>query len=166
MFQEVWQTFPYPEYAGGLSLSIPLRNRSARADNIRAKLEMIQLQTTQTRTENQIGRDVRRAVIALIQAKAQVEAARRAVDSGRAAFDAEQTKLQLGASTPYRAIQFQRDYVAAQSQEIQAQVNYAKARVQLDRVLGETWHVTMFRSTNSCAGNTRTLRRRAPAAFT
>ncbi len=138
MVQEVWQAVPYPEYAVGLSLAISLRNRSAQADYIRARLELSQAQTGRTRTENQIALDVRGALIALVQARAQTEAAARAVESARVAFDAEQTKMRLGASTPYRTIQFQRDYVAAQAQELQARVSYAKARVQLDRVCGQT----------------------------
>jgi outer membrane protein TolC len=127
---------PYPEYAAGFSFSISLRNRSAQADNVRAQLELQQQQTTRIRTENQIRVDVENAVVALTQAKAQVEAAQQAVQASKAALDAEQTKLTTGISTAYRVIQFERDYVASQSQQIQAQANYAKARVQLDRVRG------------------------------
>jgi outer membrane protein len=136
LLQEAWINVPYPEYAVGFSLSITLRNRSAQADNIRAQLELRQQQATRVRTENQIRMDVESAIIALTQAKAQVEAAKEAVNSTQAVFNAEQTKLQTGISTPYRVIQTQRDYVAAQSQEIQAQANYAKALIQLDRIRG------------------------------
>jgi len=71
-----------------------------------------------------------------MQSKSQVEAARKAAESSKAAFDAGQTKMQFGVSTAYRVIQFQRDFVAAQSQEIQAKVNYLKARIQMDRTIG------------------------------
>lgn len=135
MFNQAW-TATYPEYAAGISLNIPLRNRSAQADNIRAKLELEQQRTQRTRAENQVDLDVQSAVIAMVQAKAQVQAAQQAVESSQAAFDAEQTRLSIGASTPYRVIQFQRDLVAAESAAIQAQANYAKARVQIDRVEG------------------------------
>lgn len=138
LLQQVWQAIPYPEYAAGFSLTISLRNRSAQADDVRAKLELSQAETSRARTENQVRLDVRTATIALLQSRAQMEAARKAVESAKAAFDAEQMKMEFGVSTPYRVIQFQRDFVAAQSQEIQAQVNYVKARVQLDRVRGET----------------------------
>ena len=136
MLRQAWQTVPYPEYAAGFSFSISLRNRSAQADNVRAQLELQQQRTTRIRTENQIRMDVENAVVALTQSKAQVEAANQATASSKAAFDAEEKKLELGASTPYRVIQLQRDYVTAETQEIQAQANYAKARVQLDRVRG------------------------------
>lgn len=136
MLRQAWISVPYPEWSVGLSLSFPFRNRSAQADNIRAQVELHQQQTSRVRTENQIGLDVRTAIIALTQSKAQVEAAREAVSSSMAAYDAEEKKLQAGISTAYRVIQFQRDYVAAQAQEIQAQANYAKAGVQLEKVRG------------------------------
>ena len=136
LMQQVWINVPFPEYAAGFTFSVTLRNRSAQADNIRAQLELQQQQTTRVRTENQIRVDVENAVVALTQSKAQVEAAQQATMSSKAAFDAEGKKLAVGASTPYRVIQLQRDYVAAETQEIQSQANYAKAQVQLDRVMG------------------------------
>jgi len=136
LLQQVWLNVPYPEYAAGFSLSITLRNRSAQADNIRAQLELRQQRAERVRTENQIRMDVESAIIALTQAKAQVEADKEAVTSSKAVLAAEQTKMQIGTSTPYRVIQLQRDYVAAQAQEIQAQANYAKALIQVDRIRG------------------------------
>ena len=136
LFNQVWYSVPYPEFGAGVSLSFPFRNRSARADNIRANLELRQQETSRARSENQIGLDVRSAILALTQSKSQVEAAHLAVDSSKASFEAEEQKLEAGVSTPYRVIQLQRDYVAAQAQQIQAQANYAKARVQLDKVRG------------------------------
>ncbi|HJT87261.1 MAG TPA: TolC family protein [Bryobacteraceae bacterium] len=136
--QQVWVQMPFPEYAVGFSLAITLRNRSARADNARAQLELSQAETSLVREQNQVGLDVRNAVIALQQDKAQVAAAQNAVVSSKATFDAEEKKLQFGVSTPYLVIQLQRDYVAAQSQEIQAQVNYAKALGQMTQVTGTT----------------------------
>ena len=136
LLNQVWYSLPYPEFAIGISLSFPFRNRSAQADNVRANLELRQQETERARTENQTGQDVRAALISLAQSKSQVEAARLAVDSSKASFDAETQKLQAGASTPYRVIQLQRDYVAAQAQQIQAQANYAKAQVQLNKVRG------------------------------
>ncbi len=138
MLRQVWWAMPYPEYAAGFSLTIPLRNRSAQADAIRAELEMRQSQTALARTEDQVRLDVRSAITALTQSKAQVEAARAAAESSRASFQAEQTKLKIGVSTSYLVVQSQRDLIAAESAEIQAQVNYAKARIQMGRSLGLT----------------------------
>lgn len=137
-FQQVWQQAPYPEYAVGFSLTVPVLNRSAQADNARAQIELRQAETSRQRTEDQVGLDVRSALVGLIQTKAQLEAARRVVESSKEALDAEKTRLGFGVSTAYRVIQFERDFASAQFQEVQAHANYAKARVQLDHVMGMT----------------------------
>src|SRR5262249_47056389 len=64
----------YPEYAAGVSATVVLRNRSAQADNLRARLEDQQLQVQLQRTRQQIGLEVRQAIISLIQGTAQVQA--------------------------------------------------------------------------------------------
>ena len=64
--------FKNPEYAAGFALTIPIRNRSAQADNARAGLHERQAEISLQETHNQIGVDVRTAIIGLMQAKAQV----------------------------------------------------------------------------------------------
>lgn len=127
----------FPEYAVGITLTIPLLNRSAQADDLRAKIELRQSETMLQRTRNQIRLEVRNVLIGLIQAQAQVAAARKALDLSRQTLDAEQRKLQVGISTPYNVIQVQRDFEQAQFAEVAARANYAKARVALDQVTGE-----------------------------
>lgn len=136
LMSQVWYSIPYPEFAIGMSISFPFKNRSAQADYTRATLELHQQKTARVQTENQVGLDVRNALLTLTQNKAQVEAADLAVQSSQSSYEDEQQKLQAGASTPYRVIQLQRDLVAAQYQQIQAQANYAKAQVQLDKARG------------------------------
>ena len=128
--------FQYPDYAFGLSLTIPIKNRSAQADNFRARIEERQAETTLQRSRNQISLEVRNAVIGLMQSKSQVEAARKAVGFSVQTVDAEQKKLSAGVSTPYNVILVQRDLLAAQLAEVQARANYAKARVEMDRSTG------------------------------
>ena len=53
-------------------------------------------------------------------------------------LDAEQKKYALGASTVFFVIQYQRDLAQAQSNEVAAMAQYAKARVDLERVTGQT----------------------------
>jgi outer membrane protein TolC len=53
-------------------------------------------------------------------------------------LDAEQKKYALGASTIFFVIQYQRDLAVAQSNEVTAQSQYAKAKVQLDAATGST----------------------------
>jgi outer membrane protein len=130
------RSWSYPEYAVGLSFSINLRNRAAEADDYRAKLEKQQTETSLQRTRNSIALEVRKAVIGLVQVKAQVEAARKAAQLSGEALAAEETKLLEGASIPYEVIRRQRDYRSARFAEVQARANYAKALVERDRAMG------------------------------
>ncbi|MBI4463804.1 MAG: TolC family protein, partial [Acidobacteria bacterium] len=128
----------FPEYAGGISLSLPIRNRSAQADNLRAQLEGNQLEIGLQKTRNQIALEVRQATTGLLQGKAQVEAAHQATRLAQQTLDAEQKKLAAGISTPYQVVLRERDLETAQRAEVQAVVNYAKALVEMDRSMGTT----------------------------
>jgi outer membrane protein TolC len=128
----------YPEYAGGSTMSIPLRNRVAQADNIRSQLEGQQLKVGLQRSRNQVSLEVRQAVIGIIQGKAQVQAAREATRLAREIWQGEQSRLEAGASTSYQVILRERDFVTAQQAELTAVAGYAKAMVELDRAMGAT----------------------------
>ncbi len=126
----------YPEWAVGFSLSFNIRNRAASADSYRSKLERQQAETSLQRTRNSIALEVRKALIGLVQAKATLEAARKAVALSGETLAAEETKLLEGASIPYEVIRRQRDFRSAQFAEVQARTSYAKALVELDRAMG------------------------------
>lgn len=128
--------YDYPEYAFGFSLNVSLHNRAAQADDMRARLDLRQAETSLERTRNQIRLEVRNAIIGIIQAKAQVEAAVRAVGLSTQTLDAEEKKLRAGTSVSYNVFRIQRDLLTAQLAEVQARVNYAKARVELERAQG------------------------------
>ena len=130
------RNWTYPEYSVGFSFSLNIRNRAAKADLYRAKLERQQTETSLQQTRNSIALEVRKAVIGLVQAKAQVEAAHKAVELSSQALAAEEAKLLEGASIPYDVIRRQRDFRAAQYAEVQARANYAKALVEKDRATG------------------------------
>jgi outer membrane protein TolC len=138
--QALTQTFHgnYPDYSFGLTFSVPIKNRSAQADAVRALLEQRQLQTQLMKTKNTIAQEVRNAEISLIQAKAQIEAAQKAVVLAKQTLDAEQKKFQLGESTVFLVIQAQRDVVAAEVREVQARALYAKALTEFAQATGTT----------------------------
>jgi outer membrane protein len=128
--------FKYPEYAIGFALTIPIKNRTALADNARASLLERQSEASVQKTQNQIGVEVRSANIGLMQAKAVVSAAISAVEFSRRSLDAEQQKLTVGVSTAYNLILAQRDLLEAQLVEVQAHATYAKALVEMERSMG------------------------------
>jgi outer membrane protein len=130
--------FKYPQFAVGVNISFPVRNRQAQADDVRSKMELKQSQDTLVRTKSQIEVDVQNALIAVTLGRAQVRAARGAVRTNEQKTDAERKRLTAGLSTSYNVILVERDLFAAQLAEVQARDVYAKAKVSLDQAMGVT----------------------------
>src|SRR6266852_5779975 len=86
----------FPDYQVSLNVQIPIRNRSAQADNQRATLFQHQLEAQLQLLKNTALLDVRNTYIALTQDRAQVDAASKARELQQQTFDAEQKKYQLG----------------------------------------------------------------------
>ena len=126
----------YPDYSFGFTLQFPIRNRSAQADAARALLEQRQLEEQLQKQKNQVEQDVRSAEIGVIQAKAQIQAAAKAVLLAQKTLDAEQKKFQLGESTVFLVIQAQRDLATAEGNEVKARSTYAKAITQFRQATG------------------------------
>jgi outer membrane protein len=131
----------FPSYTVGLNVSLPLRNRSAQADNLHAQLTKRQLEAQTQQVKNNALLDVRNTIIALEQDRAQVQAAIKARELQQQTFDAEQKKYQLGASTVYNVILTQRDLITAQGTELRALANLAEAKANYERALGRTLDV-------------------------
>jgi len=128
----------FPDYGAGIQLSIPLRNRSAQADMIQAELNLRQQQLSQRQQVNQVRVDVQNAMIGLQQARANYVSAQKARIYSEQVLDAEQKKYTLGASTIFLVVSAQRDLAQAQSTEVGALSSYARAKVNLEQVTGQT----------------------------
>jgi outer membrane protein len=131
----------FPDYSAQLTLSLPLHNRSAQADNARAILTQRQQEMSLQQLKNAALLDVRNTYIALTQDRAQVDAASEARQLQQETFDAEQKKYRLGASTVYNVILTQRDLIAAQGTELRALANLEEAKANYERALGRTLEV-------------------------
>jgi outer membrane protein len=134
-------TNQFPGYYAALNLFLPLRNRSAQADNARAILTQRQLQTQLQQLRNAALLDVRNTYIALEQDRARVDAAIKARELQKQTFEAEQKKYTLGASTVYNVILTQRDYVTAQGVELRALADLNEAKANFERAVGRTLEV-------------------------
>jgi len=128
----------YPNYALGVQLSIPLRNRVAQADVIRDELQVRQTQVRQQALGNQVKLEVQNALVALQRARASYEAAVETRQLQEEALAAEQERYTVGASTSFFVIQYERDLAQARSTEVASQGIYAKSKATLDRALGLT----------------------------
>lgn len=126
-----------PDKGAGITLNIPLRNRTAQATQIRSELEYRQAQMRLQQIENQVGIEVRNAQYAVQQNRASVDSAKAAVELGRQSLDAEQKKYQFGTSTNTLVLQYQSQLATAESTLVNATVAYEKSRVELDRATGQ-----------------------------
>lgn len=134
------RSFPgnFPNYAIGLQLNIPLRNRVAQADVIRDELQVRQTEVRLRQLENQVRLEVENALVVLDRARASYLAAVETRQLQEEALAAEQERYSVGASTSFFVIQYQRDLAQARSTEVATQGNYAKARAALNRAIGAT----------------------------
>jgi len=126
----------FPNYAYGLELSIPIRNRTAQADAARALLEQRQLQMKLQQAENQVVWDVSKAVSAVEQAKSQLEAAVKVTALARQTLDMEQTKFKVGQASVEEVINSQRDLATAENNVVKAKTAYAQALIQFEQATG------------------------------
>ena len=127
-----------PDYLVGFTLNVPLRNRSAQADQVRSELEFGQAELHLQQLQNQVGIEVRNAQFQVTQNRARVVSARKSVDVAQRTLEIEQKKLALGASTSLQVLQVGRDLAVAESNLVTATTAYAKSRVELDHSIGAT----------------------------
>ena len=125
-----------PDKGVGVTLNIPIRNRAGQATQIRSEMEYRQAQMRLQQIENEIRIEVRNAQFTLTQNRAAVAAAQAAVALGRTSLDAEQKKLNLGASTSTLVLQNQSALATAESTLVSAMSAYERSRIELDRATG------------------------------
>jgi outer membrane protein len=125
-----------PDKGVGLSLNIPLRNREAQANQVRAQLEYLQAQVRQHQLENQVRIEVRNAQFDVRQNRAAVQAAQSAVDFAGQSLNSEQEKLKVGLSTQTAVLQQASVLTGAESNLVSAKAAYEKSRIELDRATG------------------------------
>jgi len=125
-----------PDKGVGLTLTIPLRNREAQANQVRAELEYRQAQVRLHQLENQIRIEVRNAQFDVKQNRAAVQAAQYAVDFARQTLDADQQKLKVGLTTTTAILQDASILTTNESNLVSAKAAYVKSRIELDRATG------------------------------
>jgi len=121
-----------------LNLSIPIRNRVAKADQYRSELEYRQAELRSEQLKKQVRIEVRNAQYALDQTGARVEAARKARDLAQKTFDITKKEQELGSGSSYQTLSAQRDLALAELDLVSAMTTYEKAKVELDRSTGTT----------------------------
>jgi outer membrane protein len=125
-----------PDKGVGLSLTIPLRNREAQSNQVRAELEYRQAQVRELQLENQVRIEVRNAQFDVKQNRVSVQAAQSAVDLARQTLDADLQKLKVGLTTQTTILQDAATLTTGESNLVSAKAAYEKSVIELDRATG------------------------------
>ena len=123
-------------YQAGVQLNLPLRNRVAQADAARDAINLRQAQGRTIALENEVRQQIENAVIALENAHQSYGAAVESRNYQQQLLQAEVDKFAVGESTNYLILQDESYLAQARSTEVAARGNWMKARISLDRALG------------------------------
>ncbi len=143
----------YPQFVTGARVSIPIPNRTARANASRGELELSRARTTKHRIEQQIILEVRKAARDLEDSQQGIHTARSAREAASEQLRAEQIRLQYGESTPFDVLQREEALVERERDEIGAFQAYRTSVTALDRAQG-----TILRNRNIDIADVATLR--------
>ena len=129
--------FNYPTYGAQLSLTLPIKNRGAKAELGNALVSRRSDLYGERQVREQVMLDVNNAVHQLEQAKLSIAAGKEALDLAKKNTSAEQRKYELGQGTIFLVLEAQTEEATAEQTLLQAQVGYQLAVAGLDHATGE-----------------------------
>ena len=142
-----------PDKGVGFSMTIPIRNRSAQAQQARSLMEYRQAELRLAQLYTQIRMQVVNAQFALTNDRALVQSSLAARDYAGQSLDAEQKKLHLGASTTATVLLQERNLATAENNLIAANASFAKDRAGLYQTLATTLQHYGINLQDACEGN-------------
>ncbi|HEV2620140.1 MAG TPA: TolC family protein, partial [Acidobacteriaceae bacterium] len=148
-FGQLYQ-FGYPGYGASLTLSLPIRNRGAKANLGSALVSRDRDLYSDRQTREQVTRQVTDAVQQLEEAKKTLEAGQVSYDLAQKTLTAEQRKYELGAETNFFVLDAQSRLAQANLDLLQTQINYQVARAAVDHAMGSLlvpYHVEILELT-------------------
>lgn len=131
-------SFTYRNWSVGLTLSVPVETLLSRAQLAQAKVNFKQAKLRLRKDEQQAFLEIRNAVRNVKSNYKKVQAYKAARKLAEKTLKAEEKKLEVGLSTNYTVLQYQRDLADARSSEIRALIDYNLALAALEKVLGTT----------------------------
>ena len=128
----------YPSATIGIQMSLPIRNRTAKAQAEISAAEGRRLKTQRQQLEMAIQQDVRNAMQIAASAQAALDAAVDARRNAEEQYASEQRMFQAGTSTVFLVLQRQTALIAARTREIRAQSDLQEAKNNVDRATART----------------------------
>lgn len=126
----------FPGWSIGLTVAMPLQNRSARAQSAIADLDLEQGRTVLDQLELEVVTQVRSAARSVRTAEQQIQSAQASVRLQERNLEAEQRRYENGMSTSFRITEIQEDLTAARSRLVSAITNYRRALTSYHRSIG------------------------------
>ncbi|HYW74875.1 MAG TPA: TolC family protein [Pyrinomonadaceae bacterium] len=133
--------FKYHEINVGVAISLPLHNRTAKANVAAAEIQKEQLDASYRSQDQAIEMDVRNAAQSVDTSQKRVVAARLARESAEQQLMGEQKLYDVGRSTTFLLLQRQTELTSARTNEIQAETDYSKALADLQRATASTLRI-------------------------
>jgi HAE1 family hydrophobic/amphiphilic exporter-1 len=130
----------YPDLRLGLSLTVPLGNRTARANVAIAESSERQAAADLQRVRQAVRVEVLNAVAGVETTAERIGAARAAREAAEIQLRSEQERFAVGISTNFLVLTRQNDLARARLDEIQALSDHRKALVELQRASGRLLH--------------------------
>jgi outer membrane protein TolC len=130
--------FMYQNWTAGVTLTIPLNNILGRANYALAKLQLDQSIAKLKTQEQQIFLDVSDAVRSVETDAKRVDAYRIARELAEKRLEAETKKLNVGLTTNYFVLEYQKALADARSMEIKAMVDYSLSQARLEKAVGSS----------------------------
>lgn len=126
----------FPDASVGLAFSLPIANRTAKANLAIARSRLSQASLGISAAEQGAEAEVRNAVFSLQTAEQRIEAARASRAAAETQLMAEQERFAVGLSTNFLVLTRQNDLTAARVTETSALTDYRKAETELARATG------------------------------
>jgi HAE1 family hydrophobic/amphiphilic exporter-1 len=128
-----------PTVRVGVRISLPLKNRTAKAELGSSLAEGRRLESIRAQAEQLIEAEVRNAIQKVRSVEASMSAAEAARVAAEQQYTSEQRKFQGGMSTVFLVLQRQTDLIGARGRQLEAQPNLNKAIAEFQRAIGNTF---------------------------
>ena len=128
----------FPTTRLGVTIGLPLGNRTARAQAQIAEIAGEQIEHRRLQLEQAIGVEVRNALQSVSSSRARLDAAGSERRYAEEQYDSERRRFESGLSTVFLVLERQTALVQAQAREVRARADYHQALAELDRSTGST----------------------------
>ena len=130
----------FPTVKIGVQVSLPIGNRTARAQAAIATINQKQTITQQQQLEMTVESDVRNTLQSLMNSDLIQNTAHRAAELAQQQYDSEQRQFKAGTSSVFLVLQRQNELITAKLREIRATADRGEAQADFDRATANTLH--------------------------